>query len=135
MTKSSIARGLIAGWVVLLASTLAAPAADIDPELIARAKKEGQLTYYTDLIVDQIVRPLTAAFEAKYAIKVAFTRADSQDNILKLTSEHRAGRVMAETVAATGQRSRAGRRARDLAAVELWLVAAGGQRARDEART
>jgi len=56
------------------------PAADVSPELIAKAKQEGQLTYYTDLIVDQIVRPLAAAFEAKYAIKVSFARADSQVN-------------------------------------------------------
>ena len=46
------------------------PAAEIDPQLIARAKKEGQLTYYTDLIVEQVVRPLVAAFEKKYGIKV-----------------------------------------------------------------
>src|SRR5262245_6753050 len=28
-------------------------AAEISPELIAKAKQEGQITYYTDLIVDQ----------------------------------------------------------------------------------
>src|SRR5215470_742519 len=61
-----------------------APAAEISPELIAKAKQEGQVTYYTDLIVDQIVRPLTTAFEAKYGIKVAYTRGDSQVNSIKL---------------------------------------------------
>src|ERR1700680_17524 len=85
---------LLACAALTLAST--AHAADVSAELIAKARQEGQLTYYTDLIVDQIVRPLTAAFEAKYAIKVAFTRADSQDNILQLVNEHRAGRVMAD---------------------------------------
>ena len=70
----------IFGACALLATTLAAPAADIDPELIARAKKEGQLTYYTDLIVEQVVRPLVAAFEKKYSIKVSFSRGDSQVN-------------------------------------------------------
>ena len=54
----------------LLVGTTFAHAADVSPELIAKAKQEGQLTYYTDLIVDQIVRPLAAAFEAKYAINV-----------------------------------------------------------------
>ncbi len=42
------------------------------------------------------MRPLASAFEAKYAIKVSFTRADSQVNILKLLNEHQAGRVMSD---------------------------------------
>ena|SRR5579862_5495160 len=82
--------------VVLIAIALAAAppahAAEISPELIAKAKQEGQVVYYTDLIVDQIVRPLAAAFEARYSIKVAFTRADSQVNILKILNEQQAGR-------------------------------------------
>jgi len=93
MTKSSIAHKLLAASFALLASTLAVPAADIDPELIARAKKEGQVTYYTDLIVEQVVRPLVAAFEKKYGIKVTFTRGDSQVNSVKVLNEYRAGRV------------------------------------------
>src|SRR5262245_65845781 len=78
-----------------------APAAEVSPELIAKAKQEGQITYYTDLIVDQIVRPLTTAFEAKYGIKVAFTRGDSQVNSIKLLNEYRAGRVMADVFGLT----------------------------------
>ena len=73
----------------------------MSPELIAKAKQEGQLTYYTDLIVDQIVRPLTAAFEAKYGIKVSFVRGDSQVNIIKLLNEHKAGRVMSDVFGLT----------------------------------
>src|SRR6266513_4181775 len=72
-----------------------AQAAEVSTELIAKAKQEGQVVYYTDLIVDQIVRPLTAAFEAKYGIKTAFVRGDSQVNSIKLLNEYRAGRVMA----------------------------------------
>jgi iron(III) transport system substrate-binding protein len=78
-----------------------APAAEISPELIAKARQEGQVTYYTDLIVDQIVRPLTSAFEAKYGIKVAFTRGDSQVNSIKLLNEYRAGRVIADVFGLT----------------------------------
>ncbi|HEY6254392.1 MAG TPA: extracellular solute-binding protein [Xanthobacteraceae bacterium] len=78
-----------------LAST-PAHAADISSVLIAKAKQEGEVVYYTDLIVDQIVRPLASAFEAKYGIKVSYARADSQVNILKLTNEQKAGRVMSD---------------------------------------
>jgi iron(III) transport system substrate-binding protein len=89
----------VAAIVVLGIPT--AHAAEISAELIAKAKQEGQLTYYTDLIVDQIVRPLTSAFEAKYGIKVAFARADSQVNIIKLMNEHKAGRVMSDVFGLT----------------------------------
>ncbi len=76
-------------------------AAEISPELIAKAKQEGQVVYYTDLIVDQVVRPLTGAFEAKYGIKVNFSRGDSQFNIVKLLNEHKAGRTMADVFGLT----------------------------------
>src|SRR3954454_24152528 len=88
-------------FVALLSSPALANAAEISAELIAKAKQEGALTYYTDLIVDQIVRPLTAAFEAKYGIKVVFARADSQVNIIKLMNEHKAGRVISDVFGLT----------------------------------
>jgi hypothetical protein len=81
---------------VFAATNTPAQAAEISAELIAKAKQEGQVVYYTDLIVDQIVRPLAGAFEAKYGIKVGYARADSQVNILKMLNEQKAGRVMSD---------------------------------------
>ena len=86
--------GVIAGSAIAVSAH--ADAAEISSELIAKAKQEGQVVYYTDLIVDQIVRPLASAFEAKYGIKVSYTRADSQVNILKILNEQKAGRVMSD---------------------------------------
>src|SRR5258708_957977 len=82
--------------VIALAAGAPANAAEISGELVAKARQEGQVVYYTDLIVDQIVRPLASAFEAKYTIKVSFTRADSQVNILKMLNELNAKRVMSD---------------------------------------
>jgi ABC-type Fe3+ transport system substrate-binding protein len=96
-----IAKLAVAGAFAIITNAAPAPAAEISPELIAKAKQEGQVTYYTDLIVDQIVRPLTTAFEAKYGIKVAFTRGDSQVNSIKLLNEYRAGRVIADVFGLT----------------------------------
>jgi ABC-type Fe3+ transport system substrate-binding protein len=70
-------------------------------DLIAQAKKEGSLTYYTDLIVDQVVRPLVSGFQAKYGITVEYSRADSQDTILRLTNEKRAGKISADMFSMT----------------------------------
>jgi ABC-type Fe3+ transport system substrate-binding protein len=85
----------------LAISVITAPAAEVSPELIAKAKQEGQVTYYTDLIVEQVVRPLTAAFETKYGIKVSFVRGDSQVNSVKLLNEYKAGRVMSDVFGLT----------------------------------
>lgn len=104
MTLLSIthpARSLAVALAALLAGASGATAAEISPELVAKAKKEGQLTYYTDLIVNQIVRPLTSAFEAKYGIKVEYVRGDSQVNSLKLLNEKKAGRMMADVFGLT----------------------------------
>jgi ABC-type Fe3+ transport system substrate-binding protein len=100
-TITRLARLTCVAACVSIWCATSAPAADVSPELIAKAKQEGQVTYYTDLIVDQVVRPLTTAFEAKYGIKVTFTRGDSQVNSIKLLNEYRAGRVMADVFGLT----------------------------------
>ena len=75
----------------------AAYAADADPALVAAAKKEGQITWYSTLIVNQIVRPMVEAFEQKYpGIKVQYSRATSSDVALKIRNEARARRVQAD---------------------------------------
>jgi len=98
MSLNSIARSCAVFIAAALfgATNMPADAAEIGSELIAKAKQEGQVVYYTDLIVDQIVRPLASAFEAKYGIKVNYARADSQVNILKMLNELKAGRVMSD---------------------------------------
>lgn len=93
-------RGLL-GSCILLCSATGALAQEPAAELVAKAKQEGRVVYYTDLIVDQIVRPLVAAFEAKYGIKVEFARGDSQDTLIKLLGEHKAGSMKADVFGVT----------------------------------
>lgn len=77
---------------------LAAPAARAaDTALIEAARKEGQVVWYTTLIVNQAVRPLQEAFEKKYpGVRLQYSRADDAPTALKLLSEARAGRVQAD---------------------------------------
>jgi ABC-type Fe3+ transport system substrate-binding protein len=90
-----IAMGAVA--LMFAASLLPAHAADESTaELVAKAKQEKEVVYYTELIVDQIVRPLASAFERKYGIKVGFWRGDSQAASLRLSIEHKAGRTAAD---------------------------------------
>lgn len=72
-------------------------------KLIAGAKKEGELTYYSAMIVNQALRPLTAAFQAKYPfIKVAYWRADSEEIEIKLAAEMRANNPVGDVIEGTG---------------------------------
>ncbi len=69
-----------------------------DPR-VAEAKKEGEVVWYTTLLVDQAVRPLVAAFEAKYpGVKVHFARYNSGELSLRLVNEAQAGKTQADLV-------------------------------------
>ncbi len=67
----------IAGCGIAALLATAAPLAAADPALVAAAKKDGEVVWYTTQIVSQLVRPVTAAFEKKYGIKVRSTRANA----------------------------------------------------------
>ncbi|MGE0418528.1 MAG: ABC transporter substrate-binding protein [Acetobacteraceae bacterium] len=90
-------RSLLRICAVLLALSGTARAAQIDPALIEAAKKEGTVVWYSGMIINQIVRPLVAAFEEKYpGIKVQYSRASGNDNALKIMNEARARRPLAD---------------------------------------
>ncbi len=68
-----------------------------DPSLYEAAKKEGELVWYTTLILDTAVRPLMNAFQKKYpGVNVKFSRADSAPQALKIINEGRAGKMQAD---------------------------------------
>ena len=93
MPRLAVILGVLCAAIIGLAWPAAAQSADA---LLAKAKAEKEVVYYTDLIVDQIVRPLAAAFERKYGIKVTYWRGDSQAAGLRLAMEHKAGRTQAD---------------------------------------
>jgi ABC-type Fe3+ transport system substrate-binding protein len=72
------------------------PLAAADPALVAAAKKEGEVVWYTTQIVNQLVRPVTAAFEKKYGIKVRSTRANATETAVKILTEAKAKRLHAD---------------------------------------
>src|SRR5271154_3979058 len=86
--------GVAFAVVVALAARNAAAAA---AALIDAAKKEGQVVWYTTLIVNQIIRPLKDAFEKKYpGITLQYTRADDLVTSAKILAEGQAGRVQTD---------------------------------------
>ncbi len=86
-------RWALAGLLALLA----APCAAADPALVAAARKEGAVTWYSGLIVNQVVRPLVDGFERTYpGIKVQASRLPSGEAALKIMNEARAGKPQAD---------------------------------------
>src|ERR1700731_4096553 len=89
---------ILATFALLLS---AAPLRAADPALIDAAKKEGQATWYTTEIIDQLVRPAAAAFEKKYGIKIDYVRANTEGISLRVLNEARAGQILADVIDGT----------------------------------
>jgi iron(III) transport system substrate-binding protein len=80
-----------------VAAALAAPAHAVDSKIVEAAKKEGQVVWYTTLIVNQLVRPVAAAFEKKYpGVHVQFSRANSTETAIKILNEAKASKMQAD---------------------------------------
>lgn len=80
----------------MIAAMAGFPAAAADQALIDAAKQEGEMVWYSSLIIDQLVRPVAEAFEDKYGIKVHYSRTPAGEMALKLQNEIRAGSVQAD---------------------------------------
>ncbi len=88
---------ICAALATMLLATPVARAGGVDLALVAAAQKEGEVVWYSTLIINQIVRPVVDAFEAKYpGIKVRYSRATSSDVALKIRNEARVRRVQAD---------------------------------------
>ncbi len=78
-------------------------APDRDKAILDGARKEGQVVFYSAMIVNQALRPLANAFMKKYPfIKMTFWRGDTEQIIDKLAAEERAHNVVADVAEGTG---------------------------------
>jgi iron(III) transport system substrate-binding protein len=68
-----------------------------DDALVKAAQKEGSVTWYSGMIVNQAVRPMVDAFQKKYpGVTVNAARHTSSEVVLKVQSEARAGKPQAD---------------------------------------
>ena len=66
------------------------------------ARKEGKITWYTSLIVDQVVRPVKEAFENEYPfLQVEFFRGNSERLVQKMFAEYQGKRYEVDIVDGT----------------------------------
>ena len=95
--RGSFARLISTAAVALAAGVAGSVANAADATLIAAAKREGEVVWYSTQIISQLVRPVTAAFEKKYpGIKVRSTRANATETAVKILNEGKAGRIQAD---------------------------------------
>src|SRR5580704_8075354 len=88
---------IMAGAIAIAALLGYGPAHAIDAAVIEAAKREGEVVWYTTQIINQLVRPIAAAFEKKYpGIKVRYTRANATEVAVKILNESRAGRPQSD---------------------------------------
>jgi len=87
-----VLRSIMAVAVGLAGSTAHAA----DAALIEAAIKEGEVVWYSTQIISQLVRPVSAAFEKKYGVKVRAIRANSTELAVKIINESRARRPQSD---------------------------------------
>jgi ABC-type Fe3+ transport system substrate-binding protein len=76
---------------------------DRQQKLEAGAKKEGRLTVYSTLIVNQALQPLVEAFVKKYPyIKTDFSRSDAAKMVAKVLAEQRANALVGDVMETGG---------------------------------
>ncbi len=76
---------------------------DRQERLIEGARREGEVTLYSSMIVNQTQRPIAEAFGRKYPfLKMSYWRAESAGIFAKLSAESRAGNLVADLVEGTG---------------------------------
>jgi iron(III) transport system substrate-binding protein len=67
------------------------------------ARKEGTVVIYSGMIVNQLLRPLTEAFQKKYPfVQTRYWRGDSNQIIAKVNAEVRANALVADVVEGSG---------------------------------
>src|SRR5262245_38937475 len=99
-------------WGATVEDVALMKSADRQKILVAGAKKEGKVTFYTALIVDQVVRPLKEGFEKEYPfVQVDFFRGNSENIARSVLAEYQAKRYDVDIIsgsAATSMVQRAG---------------------------
>ncbi len=84
--------------LICMAATLFGPglARAASPELIEAARREGRVNWYTTMLIEQFARPVAAAFERKYGVKVEVHRGDVAALPVRIANEGKSGRMQSD---------------------------------------
>jgi iron(III) transport system substrate-binding protein len=105
-------RAILSAWLVALLASVPALTQPVSPtlaelamytgadrtaRLVAGAKKEGVVTVYSSVTVDD-QKALTAAFEKTYGVKLQFWRSSSESILQRAMVEYRGGRYEVDAI-------------------------------------
>ncbi len=93
MKSNGISRRLFVAGGVAVPAMFTSRVFAQDDGLVAAARAEKEIIWYTVQTIPQVVRPVVAAFEKKYGIKVSYIRANASDISLRIMNEAKAGQV------------------------------------------
>ena len=80
-------------WAATVEEIALMKSADRQKILVEGARKEGKLSWYTTLIVDQVVRPVKDGFEKEYPfLQVEFFRGNTERIVQRIMAEYQAKR-------------------------------------------
>lgn len=82
---------------LILTLSFYAGAAEKADDLISKAKAEGKVTFYANITA---VEPIIESFNKKYGIKAEYTRLSTSKFVPTVTTEHAAGKLMADVLQA-----------------------------------
>ena len=110
------ANAAVGVWLAIAATCAAFPARALTAEEVLAykgpdrqklleegARREGAVVVYSGMIVNQLLRPLTEAFEKRYPfIKTRYWRGDSNQVVVKVYAEMQANALEADLVEGSG---------------------------------
>ena len=88
--------------IMALLTIFAESACAQNPDLIAAAKKEGEVTVFGSLEND-VAAAINKGFEAKHGIKTNYFRGSSTVIIDRISTEHRTGKMTSDVVYTTAE--------------------------------
>lgn len=98
-----MSRRWTAATTFLLSALMGSPTLAADSPNYEKARREGEVRWYTTNIIDTGVIPIITAFEKRYpGVKVIYSRGDSPQTVVKILNEAKAGRLEADVVGGTG---------------------------------
>jgi ABC-type Fe3+ transport system substrate-binding protein len=103
VVAAAAALGPTSAWALTAEEILTYKGPDRQKVLEDGARREGTVFIYSGMIVNQLLRPLTEAFERKYPfIKTRYWRGDSNQVLVKVLSEMQANALEADVVEGSG---------------------------------
>ena len=83
-------------FLILLLIVFMAPYAySAEPDLLEKAKEEGKVTFYANITA---IEPIMEAFTKKYGVKGEYTRISTSKYFATVSTEHRAGKLLADVL-------------------------------------